>query len=161
MDIILPGDFLFFLPKTKIDRFVCRYAGAYSHCGLYIDDYMFISARPYRGIDFDMIDEYNHFFDIYRIKDITKKERIELIKVAIGYRGKKYDLKQAIALPFKYILPFRSANYFCSEFLSVLSIYLGRITSKVPELMSPTDLSNEPFLDLRKECFLIGKEIES
>ena len=143
---LLPGDFVFFYPQNFIDRTVAYWTGRYNHCSIHLAEGLMLSARVLKGIDFDLVEEFNPHYDIYRIEGITEKEVKEMINFAISLRGRKYDLRQAISIPFNRILPFRSSHYFCSEFLAVCCIRAGYIPSVLPEIISPTQLANQEFL---------------
>ena len=140
------GDFLFFLPITFIERIIARFSGIYHHCGLCLGDNLFISAKFWKGIDFDLLDQYNRPFIIYKINNITRHEIQDMVKQALMLRGKKYDRKAVFTFPFRF---FKSSpdRYFCSEFLAILCILINRIPSNHPERITPTGLANEPFLE--------------
>jgi len=139
------GDFLFFYPSNVIDRIIAGLSGKYCHCGLYLGNDLMISARLLRGISFNKLSNYKKDFDIYRIDGITDKEVEKIIQFSLQLRGRKYDLLQLPGILFNVIIG-NPKRFFCSEFLSVLCILINRIQSKHPELMTPTDLSNEPFM---------------
>lgn len=145
------GDLLFFYPERHniADWFICRYSGKYVHCGLYLGHNLMISARWRKGIDFDLLSEYKKKYDAYRIKRVNYTQLDRMIWFAISLRGKKYDKKQALSVPF-FKLFSNSDYYFCSEFLSYILIYYGLIPSKHLERMSPTELANQNFLTLLK-----------
>ena len=140
------GDFLFWYPVNKIDHFICQYSGKYSHCGLYLGGDLIISARMKKGIDFDLLSEYGNHFDVFSIVSVSETGIDKMVEFALSLRGKKYDRWQLPFVVFKK-RPFSSANrYFCSEYLSVASIRIGRIPLQHPENISPTDLANENWL---------------
>jgi len=92
------GDIIMSYEKSITSWIVAKFTKSkYSHVGVYLGNNEYISAVPFKSVCITKTDTIK-YFDVYRMKEITKEQIDKVIEFCESKINAKYDFMQCILL---------------------------------------------------------------
>lgn len=145
------GDFVFFKTNGSAQDIFINQASYYTHVALHIGNGIIIDSDVFNGVHEHSLDT-SLDYHVYRIKDLTKHERMSLIKEFRKLKGRKYDILGAVQgwvvklLSRNFWLYFNAGDqkdkkHHCSEAVSIVLNNSGIAKISLnPENLMPDDI---------------------